>query len=175
MAESLRLQCLDWCGGPTGLQAHIVARLGDQIVFADTLRLDSAAARNAFVAQVTTRLNGQAPPAADLEQRLLGLLQQAQDEPPPPGHRAPLGIPLPTDEPPPAFPLEVLPGRLVPFVHEAAAAVQVTADLIAVFLLGFLSAAIGNARVIRLKRDWLESVLLWISIVAPPGSVKTPR
>ncbi len=69
MVESLRLQCLDRCSGPTGLQAHIVARLGDEIVFADTLRLDSAVARNAFVAHVTTQLNGQAPPAADLEQR----------------------------------------------------------------------------------------------------------
>jgi hypothetical protein len=68
----------------------------------------------------------------------------------------------------------VLPPTTRRFVEEVARAIGCPPDLIAIPMLGTLSAGIGASRVVRLKRKWLESAALFLIVVAKPGSKKTP-
>jgi hypothetical protein len=73
-----------------------------------------------------------------------------------------------------SFPVDVLPKSCRRFVREAAASIGCAPDLVAVPLLGLLSAAIGNSRQLQLKRGWKESAALFAVVVAEPGDKKTP-
>src|SRR5215208_2785996 len=79
------------------------------------------------------------------------------------------GLPEPV-----SFPVDVLPKSCRQFVKEAAASIGCAPDLVAVPLLGLLSAAIGNSRHVQLKRGWKESAALFAVVVAEPGDKKTP-
>jgi hypothetical protein len=59
-------------------------------------------------------------------------------------------------------------------VREAAASIGCPPDLVAVPLLGLLSAGIGNSRQVQLKRGWKEGAVLFAVVVAEPGDKKTP-
>ena len=72
------------------------------------------------------------------------------------------------------FPVGALPERCRRFVSEAAVSLGCAPDLVAVPLLGLLSAAIGNSRQVELKRGWKESAALFAVVVAEPGDKKTP-
>src|SRR5215207_1066619 len=74
----------------------------------------------------------------------------------------------------PPFPVDALPESCRRFVREAAVSLGCTADLVAVPLLGLLSAAVGNSRQVELKRGWKESATLFAVVVAEPGDKKTP-
>src|SRR3712207_2017823 len=73
-----------------------------------------------------------------------------------------------------SFPVDALPEGCQRFVREAAASIGCAPDLMAVPLLGLLSAAIGNSRQVRLKRSWKECAALFAVVVAEPGDKKTP-
>jgi len=73
-----------------------------------------------------------------------------------------------------SFPVDALPKSCLRFVREAAASIGCAPDLVAVPLLGLLSAAIGNSRQLQLKRGWKESAALFAVVVAEPGDKKTP-
>jgi Protein of unknown function (DUF3987) len=72
------------------------------------------------------------------------------------------------------FPVHVLPGAIGKFVGEAASAIGCAVSFIALGTLVCLAQAIGNKRVIHLKRTWTEPAILWGAIVAKSGSHKTP-
>src|SRR5215208_3150729 len=74
----------------------------------------------------------------------------------------------------PPFPVDALPESCQRFVREASAAIGCAPDLVAVPLLGLLSAAIGNSRQVQLKRGWKESAAVFVVVVAEPGDKKTP-
>jgi Protein of unknown function (DUF3987)/Bifunctional DNA primase/polymerase, N-terminal len=74
----------------------------------------------------------------------------------------------------PTFPVDALPVGTRRFVKEAAKAIGCPPELVAVPLLGTLSAGIGASRVVQLKQGWQESATLFLATVAPPGSKKTP-
>ena len=74
----------------------------------------------------------------------------------------------------PPFPVGALPQSCRRFVSEAAVSLGCAPDLVAVPLLGLLSAAIGSSRQIELKRGWKESAALFAVVVAEPGDKKTP-
>lgn len=74
----------------------------------------------------------------------------------------------------PAFPLHVLPAVARRLVEEGASAMGVPPDMIAVPLLAFAGAAIGNTQRIRLKEGYEQSPTLYAAVVAPPGSAKSP-
>ena len=74
----------------------------------------------------------------------------------------------------PPFPVDVLPVATRRFVREAAAAIGCPPEMMAVPLLGTLSAGIGASRVVQLKRGWREGATLFLAVVAPPGAKKTP-
>ncbi len=71
-------------------------------------------------------------------------------------------------------PLEILPTALRDFVKENADALGVDVAFIFLPLLSALAAAIGNTRVIRAKRGFIQPAILWTSIVARSGSKKSP-
>ncbi|MCC7085583.1 MAG: DUF3987 domain-containing protein [Pirellulales bacterium] len=72
------------------------------------------------------------------------------------------------------FPVEVLPGIVGTFVAEAAAAIGCDASFVALPTLACLARAIGNKRVIRLKRTWQEPAIVWAAIVGKSGTHKSP-
>ncbi|MCC7085286.1 MAG: DUF3987 domain-containing protein [Pirellulales bacterium] len=72
------------------------------------------------------------------------------------------------------FPVEVLPGIVGTFVAEAAAAIGCDASFVALPALACLARAIGNKRVIQLKRTWHEPAIVWAAIVGKSGTHKTP-
>jgi putative DNA primase/helicase len=74
----------------------------------------------------------------------------------------------------PPFPVDALPVATRRFVREAGAAIGCPTEMIAVPLLGTLSAGIGASRVVQLKRGWREGATLFLAVVAPPGTKKTP-
>ena len=74
----------------------------------------------------------------------------------------------------PPFPVDALPVATRRFVREAAAAIGCPPEMIAVPLLGTLSAGIGASRVVQLKRGWQEGATLFLAVVARPGTKKTP-
>jgi hypothetical protein len=80
---------------------------------------------------------------------------------------------IPTDRYTP-FPLETLPVAVGNYVAAASKAIGCDASFIALPLLGCLARAIGNKRVIRLKRTWTEPAIIWAAIIGRSGTHKTP-
>lgn len=72
------------------------------------------------------------------------------------------------------FPLDALPGPIADFVAETAAALRVPIDMVAVPALGFMAAAVGGSLCIELNPEWREHPVLWLAVVARPGTKKTP-
>jgi putative DNA primase/helicase len=80
------------------------------------------------------------------------------------------------EEPPKAlpFPVEVFPVALQRFCTGVAQVTLSPVDLAGAAMLAVASAAIGQSAHIWLKRTWRESPLLYVVIVADPGSKKSP-
>jgi hypothetical protein len=76
--------------------------------------------------------------------------------------------------PVPRFPVEVLPTSLNRFVGESAASVGCPPEFIAVPMFTTLGAAIGNSRVLRMKKGYTQGTALYTAIVADPGARKSP-
>ncbi len=74
----------------------------------------------------------------------------------------------------PAFPVDVFPPPLRDFCNEAAAAIQAPSDFIGGAMLAVAGAAIGQSVNVSLMRTWHEPPLLFMILVARPGTAKTP-
>jgi hypothetical protein len=72
------------------------------------------------------------------------------------------------------FPVDVLPDKLAAYVHAASSAIGCDPSFVALPLLAGLGAAIGNSRVIQLKRGWTEPAVLWTVTISESGNLKTP-
>ncbi|MFB3105995.1 MAG: YfjI family protein, partial [Pseudomonadales bacterium] len=72
------------------------------------------------------------------------------------------------------FPLRCLPAIVGKFVGAASTAIGCDPAYIALPLLACLARAIGNKRVIRLKRSWTEPAVIWAAIIGKSGTQKTP-
>jgi hypothetical protein len=68
----------------------------------------------------------------------------------------------------------VLPDSLRRYVAATATAIGCDPSFVALPLLCCLATAIGNKRVIRLKRSWSEPAIIWAAIVGKSGTHKTP-
>jgi len=82
--------------------------------------------------------------------------------------------PTPVVEPYWPFPVDVLPKPLRGFVAEGATALGCEPAFVALPLLAACGAAIGNSRVLQLKRGWVEPPVLWAVLVGESGTVKSP-
>lgn len=92
--------------------------------------------------------------------------------PPPNGH--PDGKPQVTIEAYEPFPVHVLPSLVGDYVGAASSAIGCDPSFVALPLLAGLARAVGNGRVIRLKRTWTEPAIIWAAIVGKSGTHKTP-
>ena len=72
------------------------------------------------------------------------------------------------------FPTHTLPSPVGDYVRAAAKAIGCDESFIALPLLASLARAVGNKRVIRLKRTWTEPAIIWAAIVGNSGTHKTP-
>lgn len=77
-------------------------------------------------------------------------------------------------EKPTPFPVETLPGVVARYVQAAATAIGCPPSFVALPMLAALARAVGNKRVIRLKRTWTEPAVVWAAIVGKSGTHKTP-
>lgn len=75
---------------------------------------------------------------------------------------------------PPAFDYDSLPPAWGQWCKTTAAAKACPVDFVALNLLVYSSAWLGNARRVKVTDDWIEPPHLWGAIIAPPSGGKTP-
>lgn len=73
-----------------------------------------------------------------------------------------------------SFPIETLPRALQDLVSQSSEAVGCPVDYAAAHALGVAAGAIGASFDLQVKRGYQAPVNLWICVVAPPGSGKSP-
>jgi hypothetical protein len=83
---------------------------------------------------------------------------------------SPAGLILDYHEPP----IRRLPPPLSEYVAKSAEAIGCDPSLIAMPALAACAAAIGDARAVQVKANWIEFPILWTLCVAPSGALKTP-
>jgi hypothetical protein len=71
-------------------------------------------------------------------------------------------------------PVERLPQPLADYVAKSAEAIGCDPSLVAMPALAACASAIGDARAVQVKANWLEFPILWTLCVAPSGALKTP-
>ncbi len=79
--------------------------------------------------------------------------------------------PVPEFEP---FPTEALPKAAADLVRAGAVSMQVDQAMLGPLALAAMASAVGNARTIALHASWHEPAILWVTVVAPSGSGKSP-
>jgi hypothetical protein len=72
------------------------------------------------------------------------------------------------------FPLDVFPAKLQQYASEAAAAFSCPPDYPAMAMIAVAGAAIGNSRVLEIRRTFQASASLYVCIIGEPGVTKTP-
>lgn len=72
------------------------------------------------------------------------------------------------------FPIELLPEPMLSFVAEASKAMGCDETFVVLPLLSAMGAAIGNSRVVEIKRGWAEPAIIWTGIVGESGTMKSP-
>jgi hypothetical protein len=72
------------------------------------------------------------------------------------------------------FPTDLLPSAVAQYVRAHAKAKSVDEAMVAVPSLPVLAAAVGNSREVQIKRSWTERSILWMSLVALSGDMKSP-
>ena len=72
------------------------------------------------------------------------------------------------------FPIEVLPDLLRRYVEAHSVALHCEASYIVLPMLSMLGAAIGNSRVLELKKGWCEPPIIWALLVGESGTMKSP-
>lgn len=72
------------------------------------------------------------------------------------------------------FPVEALPKPLRNLTEEGAQAICCPPDFIGVIALAVAGAAIGNSTCLEIKPGWRESPVIDVTVVAEPGSAKSP-
>lgn len=85
--------------------------------------------------------------------------------------------PIPLDDAGPTlprFPLHTLPAALQDLVCQAAASVGCPVDYPAAHALAVAAGAIGGSYDLQVKRGYYAPSNLWVCVVAPPGSGKSP-
>jgi len=73
-----------------------------------------------------------------------------------------------------AIPLDVLPAPFQELIKQLEQKYKFPADYSLLYILFAFSIAIGNNYRIRVKRNWIEPVILYLSLIALAGQTKTP-
>jgi hypothetical protein len=72
------------------------------------------------------------------------------------------------------FPVAALPTAIRDYVVQGALALGCDPSYLALPALAVAASLIGNTRVIRLKRKWVEPSVIWAAIVGDSGTLKSP-
>lgn len=72
------------------------------------------------------------------------------------------------------FPVDVLPPDVQNVVVNAARSIRVPVAMVAAPLLAFAGSVIGNQVSLAISDGWIERPVLWIALVAPTGTGKSP-
>lgn len=75
---------------------------------------------------------------------------------------------------PPPFPVGAMPEGCRTLIKEAALAIGCPPEFVGLPMLSVLGSAIGNSRVLKLKRGWEEGAAIFAAVIAEPGEKKTP-
>jgi hypothetical protein len=73
-----------------------------------------------------------------------------------------------------AIPLDVLPAQFQELIKQLEQRYKFPADYSLLYILFAFSIAIGNNYRIRVKRNWIEPAILYLSLIALAGQTKTP-
>lgn len=85
-------------------------------------------------------------------------------------------MPLPKLPPVPAFPMDLLPDELKPWIGDGAERARFRPEFPAVASMVALGSVIGRKLGIRLKKrdDWTEYANVWGGLIGPPSALKSP-
>ncbi|WP_428389906.1 DUF3987 domain-containing protein [Mucisphaera sp.] len=72
------------------------------------------------------------------------------------------------------FPIHVFPPHFRAYVEQSAEAIQCDPASVAMPLIAAAGAAMGGSRVLELKKGWQVHPMLWVALISPTGTVKTP-
>lgn len=98
------------------------------------------------------------------------LIEEAQNYMPP-ATATPERPPVPEFVP---FPTDALPKAAADLVRAGADSLQVDPGMLGPLALAAMASAVGNSRTIALHASWHEPSVLWVAVVAPSGSGKSP-
>jgi hypothetical protein len=73
----------------------------------------------------------------------------------------------------PRLPLSCF-GAAVDYIQRAAVGANAPPDYVAAMLLAAVSGLVGKALAVRINESWYEPLILWLAIIGPPSSGKTP-
>jgi hypothetical protein len=75
----------------------------------------------------------------------------------------------------PGYPIEAFPPQAQRYIREVSASLNnAPMGMVGTPLLGFAAGAISNTRFLKIKRGYSRRPILWVAVVAPTGSAKTP-
>lgn len=72
------------------------------------------------------------------------------------------------------FPLHIFPSVIQNYIKECNSKLNASIDFMSVSFLWLMSVLIGNTLKIRVKSGWVDSPVLWISVIGSAGVGKTP-
>ncbi|QDT34824.1 YfjI family protein [Thalassoglobus polymorphus] len=72
------------------------------------------------------------------------------------------------------FPYDQFPDPVREYIRQSAQSLHCDPSMIGVPILSVLATAIGNSVVLQAKRGWREPAVIWTTIIAPSGSMKSP-
>jgi hypothetical protein len=72
------------------------------------------------------------------------------------------------------FPTAAMPAASQALIREAAESIGCPPEFVALPMLSVLGSAIGNSRVVELKRNWTEKAVIFGCVIGDPASKKTP-
>jgi len=73
-----------------------------------------------------------------------------------------------------SFPLHILPKSVQTYITECNLKLNASVDFMAVSYLWLMSVLIGNTLKVKVKNGWIDSPILWISVIGSAGVGKTP-
>lgn len=155
--------------GPDGL-AVVVALLGPETIYRDSIDLRQAAEVRRFAEAVSDKVPALTPDA--IEGAVLAI--EPDRLPAVPGADEPWPEPRPVELPAvPAFPVDVLPEPLRSWVTATAEATQTPADLAALLAVANCAAAVARRVEVEGGRGWREPLCLYVAVLLDPGNRKS--
>ena len=73
-----------------------------------------------------------------------------------------------------AFPLHIFPSEIQNYILECNSKLNASIDFMSVSFLWLISVIVGNSMKVRVKNGWVDSPILWISVIGDAGVGKTP-